>query len=94
MSSQPSLFDPGRVDVDTLRRTTVERGRLLERLRAQIEDSVASGARHYKLLIGPYGIGKSHVLALLCGSLRDAPGLAGQLVTARLGGRRPEEPGQ
>ncbi len=58
-------FSPGRTSPELLERIFVQRHALLADLVEKAVDSVRTGNRHHVLLIGPRGIGKTHLLTLL-----------------------------
>src|SRR5690606_1026422 len=60
---------------------------LLERLVENLGASIASGQGRFDLLVGPRGVGKSHMFGLVEGRVRAPPGLQGRVVVVAL----PEE---
>src|ERR1017187_9641274 len=60
-----SRFNPSSMPADLLEQTFVQRQDLARRLVALFEESAQSESRHHVLLVGPRGIGKSHLVALV-----------------------------
>ncbi|KXX65667.1 AAA family ATPase [Marichromatium gracile] len=88
MSGFHSSFTPSLSEPSTLEALFVVRERLAQRLMRNIGESVTTANKHQQLLIGPRGIGKTHLIALLNHRLRADTGLAAQLRIAWL----PEDP--
>ena len=66
-------YTPSRQDTDVLERTTTGRKNLLSDLLASIEEQTQKPTHQHWLLIGPRGIGKSHIIALLQHRVRVTP---------------------
>ena len=60
-----SRFTPSLDDPETLEAIFVQRGELAARLVELIRESVLTGNKHYSLLVGPRGIGKTHMVSLV-----------------------------
>lgn len=60
-----SRFTPSLSSPDTLENITVGRGKELERIIELVENGVATAAKHHVLLIGPRGIGKTHLISII-----------------------------
>ncbi len=60
-----SRFSPGNCAPEFLESILVGRRRLMARMENTVLDSVRTGAGHHWLLVGPRGIGKSHLLSIL-----------------------------
>ena len=58
-------FTPSAQDIEVLEELTVGREGLLRELLDDVEELVRRGNRHHRLIIGPRGIGKSHLLTVL-----------------------------
>ncbi len=58
-------FTPGNQDPLILEKLFVRREALLQELELDVQEFATGGSRRHRLLIGPRGIGKSHLLALL-----------------------------
>src|SRR5262249_42129448 len=84
--SPPPLyhFTPSMSSAETLEAIFVQRERLLQRLVDLVRDSVLGEAKHHSLLVGPRGIGKTHLIALLYHRVRAQPELKEQLRIAWL----------
>lgn len=61
-----SRFTPSLDDPETLEAIFVQREELAARLVELIRESVLTGNKHYSLLVGPRGIGKTHLVSLVC----------------------------
>ncbi len=59
-----SRFSPGLMSPETLEAIFVQREELATRLVELIQESASSGSKHHNLLVGPRGIGKTHLVAL------------------------------
>jgi DNA replication protein DnaC len=64
-SSNIAYFTPSMNDPALLEAIFTGRQQLAEALMARIRDSAETGNRHYSLVIGPRGIGKTHLVSLL-----------------------------
>ncbi len=60
-----SRFTPSFLSHDALEAVFVQRERLADRLVSLIHEDAVEGSKHYTLLIGPRGIGKTHLLSLV-----------------------------
>ena len=60
-----SRFNPGLMDRDTLEALFVQRERLAENIVTSIKESVSTGSRKHVLLLGPRGIGKTCLIAIV-----------------------------
>jgi DNA-binding CsgD family transcriptional regulator len=58
-------FTPGNQDPFILEELFVRREGLLQELERDVEEFANGGSRRHRLLVGPRGIGKSHLIALL-----------------------------
>jgi tetratricopeptide (TPR) repeat protein len=65
-----SVFTPSSMSLDELSQTLVQRGRLVERLISILGTSKPGASTHNILLIGPRGIGKTHLVSLVYKRLR------------------------
>ncbi|MCA9701476.1 MAG: ATP-binding protein, partial [Myxococcales bacterium] len=82
-----SRFSPRLLDPEILARLTVGRAELLERLVENLSAAILSGHGRFDLLVGPRGVGKSHMLGLIEARVRAHPQLGERLVLVTL----PEE---
>jgi hypothetical protein len=68
-SQRPTIpmlaFTPGNQDPQILEELFVRREGLLQELERDVEEFANGGSRRHRLLVGPRGIGKSHLIALL-----------------------------
>jgi len=60
-----SRFTPSLLSPETLEAIFVQREKLATRLVELIRESVLTGSKHYSLLVGPRGIGKTHIVSLV-----------------------------
>ena len=60
-----SRFNPATMPAELLERTFVQREELAQRLVSLFEGSAQGQSKHHVLLVGPRGIGKSHLVALV-----------------------------
>lgn len=60
-----SRYSPGNLAPDALERLLVGREQLVEELTQKVRKSVTSAHKHYVLLVGPRGVGKTHLIALV-----------------------------
>jgi len=72
-SSSVTLYrhSPGTLDRETLQYLIVGRQKLAESLFEEMNQASGSGTPRFFLLVGPRGIGKSHLMALLYHRIRD-----------------------
>jgi FliA/WhiG family RNA polymerase sigma factor len=86
MSSQEqsyiSYFTPSQMSHETLEAILVKRQSLAIRLVEKIKQSVLTEAKHQTLLLGPRGIGKSYLVALVYHRVRTLPKLQGKIAIA------------
>ena len=66
-----SRYSPGNMDRESLEALFVGRGDEMEDVLSRVTTSIQSPAKHYVLLIGPRGSGKTHLLALAYHRLMD-----------------------
>ncbi|MEI2769311.1 MAG: ATP-binding protein [Candidatus Competibacter sp.] len=83
-----STFTPSQSDPETLEDLFVAREKLAQRILDGIQESAAGANKHQRLLIGPRGIGKTHLVALLHHRVRRDAELDKRLRIAWL----PEDP--
>ncbi len=88
MAAEHSTFTPGQLSPATLEALFVVREPLVRGIMDGIRASAASGNKHQRLLIGPRGSGKSHLVALVYHRVRADRELAARLRIAWL----PEDP--
>lgn len=77
-----SRFSPGNCEPELLESMLVARNDVVDRLERSVLDSVRSGAGHHRLLIGPRGVGKTHLLAVLYNRIHDNARLRPRVVIA------------
>lgn len=77
-------FTPGLMAQDTLEALFVQPSRLPERLVELITESATSRSKHYTLLVGGQGCGKTHLVALVYHRVRSLESLQGRLLVAWL----------
>ncbi len=68
-----SIFSPSAMTQQQLRDTLVQNVPLVERLLDLFSDSLPGGSTHNILLVGPRGIGKTHLVALIYKTLSTTP---------------------
>ncbi|MGB5064796.1 MAG: AAA family ATPase, partial [Candidatus Competibacter sp.] len=83
-----STFTPSQSDPETLEDLFVAREKLAQRILDGIQESATGANKHQRLLIGPRGIGKTHLVALLHHRVRRDAELDDRLRIAWL----PEDP--
>ena len=83
-----STFTPSQSDPETLEGLFVAREKLAQRILDGIQESATGANKHQRLLIGPRGIGKTHLVALLHHRVRRDADLDNRLRIAWL----PEDP--
>ena len=66
-----SRYSPGNMDRESLEALFVGRGDVMEDVMSRVTTSVRSPEKHYVLLVGPRGSGKTHLLALAYHRLMD-----------------------
>ena len=79
-----SCFSPGNCSPGLLEELLVNQHRLLDRIQHSIEESIRTGAGHHWLLIGPRGIGKTHLLSVLIHRFTASQSFRAQAVMARM----------
>lgn len=75
---RPSRFTPSLMDPLDLEFLMVQREPLSARLVGQIRDSVLTPAKQHNLIVGPRGMGKTHLVAIVYHRLRALPELKGK----------------
>jgi tetratricopeptide (TPR) repeat protein len=71
-----SRYSPGNLSGDSLEKLFVGRERLLREVLKRIAASAAGKEKHFLLLIGPRGMGKTHFVSLVYHKLRSDPAYA------------------
>ena len=66
-----SRYSPGNMDRDSLEALFVGRGEVMEDVLSRVNKSISSRRKHYILLVGPRGSGKTHFLSLAYHRLMD-----------------------
>lgn len=79
-----SHFTPSMMPEDVIERIFVQRKRLASRLVTLVGESVLGTAKHHTLIVGPRGIGKTHLASLVYHRVRGLPELADRLRIAWL----------
>jgi len=79
-----STFSPGGMSAELLEQTFVQREGLAERLTGLFIESARTDSKHHVLLVGPRGIGKSHLVSLVYHRLLNNAELKDRLVIAYL----------
>jgi tetratricopeptide (TPR) repeat protein len=79
-----STFSPAGMPAELLEKTFVQRERLAERLAQLFVESALMDSKHHVLLVGPRGIGKSHLVSLIYHRLLDKPEVKDRLAIAYL----------
>ena len=79
-----SRFTPSLMSPQALEAIFVQREALADRLVTLIRESAMTESKHHSLLIGPRGIGKTHLVSLVCHRIRAMADLRDQLVVAWL----------
>jgi tetratricopeptide (TPR) repeat protein len=77
-------FTPSRTDLQLLEEIFVQRHGMLAEIIERVRESALTGNKHQVLLIGPRGIGKTHLITLLHHRITQDPQLAGQVRIAWL----------
>lgn len=73
------------MDPEVLQRITVQRETLLDLIVSRMTRSMTSKDKHHLLLVGPWGYGKTHLIALAVAALRSDPKLSKTMRIAWLG---------
>jgi DNA-binding transcriptional ArsR family regulator len=79
-----SRFSPSTMPAAALEAIFVKRGRIASRAVDLIADSAATAGKHHQLLVGPRGIGKTHLVSLIYYRVRALPEVHERLVIAWL----------
>lgn len=79
-----SRFTPSLSQPETLEAITVGRGKELARIVELVADSVETSAKHHVLVVGPRGIGKTHLLSLVNHHLQKKRKLRARMLTVWL----------
>lgn len=79
-----SRFSPGSMSHETLEAVFVQRHKLAEKLTNRTRASTLGKSKHYQLLIGPRGIGKTHLIALVYHRIKAMADLQNKLRVAYL----------
>jgi tetratricopeptide (TPR) repeat protein len=79
-----SRFTPSVVAAQTLEAIFVQRQKLAADLVERIQDSALTASKHYSLLIGARGMGKTHLVSLVYHRVRALPALQEHLLIAWL----------
>ena len=77
-------YTPSRTDTETLETILVQREPLLTQLVEIVDQSLASRDKHFVLLVGPRGIGKTHALTVLHHRLGARATATSDLIVAKL----------
>ena len=77
-------FTPSRTEPALLEEIFVQRGALLGDISERVRESALTGNKHQVLLIGPRGIGKTHLIALLHHRVTQTPDLSDRVRIAWL----------
>jgi len=79
-----STFSPAGMPAELLEKTFVQRERSAERLTQLFVESALTDSKHHVLVVGPRGIGKSHLVSLIYHRLLNKPELKDKLAIAYL----------
>jgi len=79
-----SRFTPSLMPPETLEALFVQRHALAERIVELIRESITTPSKHHNLLIGPRGIGKSHLVSVVYHRINAIPELRERALTAWL----------
>ncbi|MEM8722985.1 MAG: tetratricopeptide repeat protein, partial [Cyanobacteria bacterium P01_G01_bin.39] len=79
-----SSFTPSLMSPATLEAIFVQKHKLVSDLIESVEDSAATANKHFRLLIGMRGIGKTHIIALIYHRLKATEDLQNKLLIAWL----------
>ena len=80
-----SRYSPGNLDRESLEALFVGRDDIMEDVLSRLTKSIGGQEKHYILLVGPRGSGKTHFLALARHRLMDRIGRAGASETRKSG---------
>ena len=84
MNAFVSTFTPSLMPHDTLEAILVQRHELVGRIVDLVRESATGGSKHHTLLIGPRGIGKTHIVSLVYHRARAIDELQDRLLIAWL----------
>src|SRR2546422_11455325 len=84
MTSLLSTFTPSMMTPEALEDLFVQRHDLALKLLALIRESAHTNSKHYTLIIGPRGIGKTHLLSVIYHRARVDVSLRDRIVIAWL----------
>ncbi len=84
MNAFLSTFTPSLMPHDTLEAILVQRHELVGRIVDLVRESAIGGSKHHTLLIGPRGIGKTHIVSLVYHRVRAMNDLQDRLLIAWL----------
>lgn len=79
-----SHFTPSIMSAETLEQLFVKRQPMLDDLIDRVVEGVNGGSHHHILLLGPRGIGKTHMISMLYHRLNAMPGLSSKCCIAWL----------
>ena len=79
-----SHYTPSLMPQEALEAIFVKREHLAERLVDKAVESVTTASKHHVLLVGPRGIGKTHLMSLLFHRLQDRGELKSKVLIAWL----------
>jgi tetratricopeptide (TPR) repeat protein len=79
-----SRFTPSLMNAEALEAIFVQREELAQRILRKVQEGAVTPGGHATLLIGPRGIGKTHLISLLYHRLKSTPGLNEKIVIAWL----------
>ncbi len=79
-----SRFTPSMMKPESLEAIFVQREELARRVVGLIRDSALTEAKHQTLLVGPRGIGKTHLVSLIYHRVREMEDLRDKLLIAWL----------
>ena len=77
-------FTPSRTEPQVLEEIFVQRQAMLGEIVERVRESALTGNKHQILLIGPRGIGKTHLIALLHHRITQDPALSDKVRIAWL----------
>ncbi|MGB2823476.1 MAG: hypothetical protein WBF17_21025, partial [Phycisphaerae bacterium] len=84
MNAFLSTFTPSLMPHDTLEAILVQRHELVGRIVDLVRESATGGSKHHTLLIGPRGIGKTHIVSLVYHRVQAIDELQDRLLIAWL----------
>lgn len=84
MKPRSSRFSPRLLEPELLEQLTVGREQLLTRLVGKLSAAIVHGQGRFDLLVGPRGVGKSHLLGLVEARVRASEALRGRVVVVSL----------